>query len=104
MKFRKSAALLAAAFTVAGLTACGSDSDAPSGDSASSSTGIKGAVIGFAQVGSESGWRSANTDSIKAAAAKYGVDLKFTSAEGDQTKQIASIKTFITQVVDVIAF
>ena len=104
MKFRKSAALLAAAFTVVGLTACGSDSDAPSGDSASSSTGIKGAVIGFAQVGSESGWRSANTDSIKAAATKYGVDLKFTSAEGDQTKQIASIKTFITQGVDVIAF
>jgi ABC-type sugar transport system substrate-binding protein len=104
MKFRKSAALLAAALTIAGLTACGSDSDAASGDSASSSTGIKGAVIGFAQVGSESGWRSANTDSIKAAAAKYGVDLKFTSAEGDQTKQIASIKTFITQGVDVIAF
>ncbi|MBA2127827.1 hypothetical protein DLM45_16575, partial [Hyphomicrobium methylovorum] len=35
---------------------------------------------------------------------KYGVDLKFTSAEGDQTKQIASIKTFITQGVDLIAF
>jgi ABC-type sugar transport system substrate-binding protein len=104
MKFRKSAALLAAAVTIVGLSACGSDSDAPSGDGASSSTGIKGAVIGFAQVGSESGWRSANTDSIKAAAAKYGVDLKFTSAEGDQTKQIASIKTFITQGVDVIAF
>jgi galactofuranose transport system substrate-binding protein len=104
MKFRKSAALLATAVTIVGLSACGSDSDSPSGDSASSSTGIKGAVIGFAQVGSESGWRSANTDSIKAAAAKYGVDLKFTSAEGDQTKQIASIKTFITQGVDVIAF
>ena len=104
MKFRKSAALLAAAVTIVGLSACGSDSDAPSGDGASSSTGIKGAVFGFAQVGSESGWRSANTDSIKAAAAKYGVDLKFTSAEGDQTKQIASIKTFITQGVDVIAF
>jgi simple sugar transport system substrate-binding protein len=65
---------------------------------------LKGAVIGFAQVGSESGWRSANTDSIKSTAEKYGVDLQFTSAEGDQAKQISSIKTFITQGVDLIAF
>ena len=65
---------------------------------------LKGAVIGFAQVGSESGWRSANTDSIKASAEKYDVDLQFTSAEGDQAKQISSIKTFITQGVDLIAF
>jgi ABC-type sugar transport system substrate-binding protein len=65
---------------------------------------LEGAVIGFAQVGSESGWRSANTDSIKAAAEEYAVDLQFTSAEGDQAKQISSIKTFITQGVDLIAF
>jgi len=108
MKFRKSAAFAAAAVALVGLTACGSSTDDGSGDGATgaapSSTGIKGAVIGFAQVGSESGWRSANTDDIKAAASKYGVDLKFTSAEGDQTKQIASIKTFITQGVDLIAF
>lgn len=65
---------------------------------------LEGAVIGFAQVGSESGWRSANTDDIKAAAEEYGVELQFTSAEGDQAKQIASIKTFITQGVDLIAF
>ncbi len=65
---------------------------------------LDGAVIGFAQVGSESGWRSANTDSIKASAAAAKVSLQFTSAEGDQAKQIASIKTFITQGVDLIAF
>ena len=65
---------------------------------------LDGAVIGFAQVGSESGWRSANTDSIKASAEEYKVDLQFTSAEGDQAKQISSIKTFITQGVDLIAF
>jgi simple sugar transport system substrate-binding protein len=65
---------------------------------------LKDAVIGFAQVGSESGWRAANTDNIKATAEKYGVDLQFTSAEGDQAKQISSIKTFITQGVDLIAF
>ncbi|WP_205850127.1 ABC transporter substrate-binding protein [Nakamurella flava] len=67
-------------------------------------TVLDGAVIGFAQVGSESGWRSANTDDIKRAAEANKVDLQFTSAEGDQAKQIASIKTYITQGVDVIAF
>jgi ABC-type sugar transport system substrate-binding protein len=65
---------------------------------------LDGAVIGFAQVGSESGWRSANTDDIKRAAEENKVELQFTSAEGDQAKQIASIKTFITQGVDLIAF
>jgi len=65
---------------------------------------LDAAVIGFAQVGSESGWRSANTDSIKSSAEKYKVDLQFTSAEGEQAKQISSIKTFITQGVDLIAF
>jgi ABC-type sugar transport system substrate-binding protein len=65
---------------------------------------LKDAVIGFAQVGSESGWRAANTENIKTTAEKYGVDLQFTSAEGDQAKQISSIKTFITQGVDLIAF
>jgi ABC-type sugar transport system substrate-binding protein len=86
-----------------------SSSSAPSGEAGGELPPVDpavldGAVIGFAQVGSESGWRSANTDSIKASAEANNVDLQFTSAEGDQAKQIASIKTFITQGVDLIAF
>ncbi len=86
--------------------ATGSGSAAPSGGELPpvDPAVLDGAVIGFAQVGSESGWRSANTDSIKAAAEANKVDLQFTSAEGDQAKQISSIKTFITQGVDLIAF
>src|SRR5258708_39583010 len=38
-------------------------------------------VVGFAQVGAESGWRTANTDSIKAEAAKRGIDLRFSDAQ-----------------------
>ncbi|WP_322097719.1 ABC transporter substrate-binding protein [Nakamurella alba] len=92
-------------------TTAGGDSTAPSSPAEGGGelppvdpAQLDGAVIGFAQVGSESGWRSANTDDIKATAEKYNVDLQFTSAEGDQAKQIASIKTFITQGVDLIAF
>ncbi len=133
MVTRKLAVLAAAAAAALALAACGStaststsstsaaaasepaaaSSAAESSDSSAAAGGelpavdpaiLKDAVIGFAQVGSESGWRAANTENIKATAEKYGVDLQFTSAEGDQPKQISSIKTFITQGVDLIAF
>ncbi len=61
-------------------------------------------VVGFSQVGAESGWRTANTDSIKAEAAKRGVDLRFSDAQQKQENQIKAIRTFIAQGVDVIAF
>ncbi len=61
-------------------------------------------VMGFSQVGAESGWRAANTDSIKSEAAKRGIDLKFADAGEKQENQIAAIKSFIEQGVDVIAF
>ena len=61
-------------------------------------------VVGFSQVGAESGWRTANTDSIKAEAAKRGVDLRFADAQQKQENQIKAIRTFIAQGVDVIAF
>jgi ABC-type sugar transport system substrate-binding protein len=97
----------AASETAAASTAAASSgsSDAAGGELPQVDPAIlKDAVIGFAQVGSESGWRAANTENIKTTAEKYGVDLQFTSAEGDQAKQISSIKTFITQGVDLIAF
>ncbi|MEW2116442.1 ABC transporter substrate-binding protein [Streptomyces sp. NPDC005474] len=61
-------------------------------------------VLGFSQVGSESGWRSANTDSVKAAAKEAGYDLKFSDAQQKQENQISAIRSYITQGVDVIAF
>lgn len=81
------------------LTACGGDSDA--GDSGESDGSI---TMGFAQVGAESGWRTANTNSIKETAESEGIELKFTDAQGKQENQIASIRSFIQQKVDVIAF
>lgn len=61
-------------------------------------------VLGFAQVGAESGWRTANTESIKEAAAEAGIELKFSDAQQKQENQIKAIRSFIQQRVDVIAF
>lgn len=60
--------------------------------------------VGFAQIGAESDWRKANTDSIKAEAARRGVELVFVDAQQKQENQIKALRNFITQKVDVIAF
>jgi ABC-type sugar transport system substrate-binding protein len=80
----------------AALTGCG-DSDASGGDDGK-------IVMGFAQVGAESGWRTANTESIKESAEDAGFELKFSDAQGKQENQIKAIRSFIQQRVDVIAF
>src|SRR3974377_179414 len=61
-------------------------------------------VVGFSQVGAESGWRTANTDSIKSEAAKRGVDLRFSDAQQKQENQIKAIRSFLAEGVAVIAF
>jgi len=61
-------------------------------------------VLGFSQVGAESEWRTANTESIKSAAQAAGIDLKFSDAQQKQENQIKAIRSFIAQKVDVIAF
>ncbi|MGW4498914.1 ABC transporter substrate-binding protein [Micromonospora sp. NPDC004336] len=61
-------------------------------------------TLGFSQVGAESGWRTANTTSIKEAAAEAGIELKFDDAQQKQENQIKAIRNFIQQKVDVIAF
>ncbi len=61
-------------------------------------------TIGFSQVGAESEWRTANTASIKDAAKKAGINLKFADAQQRQENQVKAIRSFIAQRVDVIAF
>ncbi|HVT73932.1 MAG TPA: ABC transporter substrate-binding protein [Lacunisphaera sp.] len=58
--------------------------------------------IGFAQTGAESAWRTANSESMKAEAAKRGIDLKFADGQGKQENQIRAIRSFVTQGVDAI--
>jgi ABC-type sugar transport system substrate-binding protein len=61
-------------------------------------------VLGFSQIGAESEWRTANTESIKSAAKEHGIELKFSDAQQKQENQIKAIRSFIAQKVDVIAF
>ncbi len=79
-----------AALTVA-LSAC-----LASGVSAQSLT------VGFSQIGSESGWRAAETTVTRQEAEKRGIDLKFADAQQKQENQIKAIRGFIAQGVDAI--
>ncbi|MFJ7158504.1 ABC transporter substrate-binding protein [Streptomyces sp. NPDC101118] len=98
--------IIAVAALVGGvLTACTTepaDTGTTGGTGKGSSDGKL--VLGFAQVGAESGWRTANTKSVREAAEKAGITLKFSDAQQKQENQIKAIRTFIQQKVDVIAF
>jgi len=81
------------------LSACGSDDATEASDSGDGTI-----TMGFAQVGAESGWRTANTKSIQGSAEADGIDLKFSDAQQKQENQIKAIRSYIQQKVDVIAF
>src|SRR4051812_33716345 len=102
MKFRTTVAVLGAVALFA--AGCG-DSDSSDANKATSSGGGGGDLIkvGFAQTGSESGWRSANTESMKEAFSKdNGFDLVFNAADNDPAAQISAVRSFISQGVDAI--
>jgi simple sugar transport system substrate-binding protein len=61
-----------------------------------------GLTIGFAQVGSESAWRTAFSDAIKAEAETRGINLLFSDGQQRQENQIAALRSFIAQGVDAI--
>lgn len=64
------------------------------------SQGVLALTIGFSQVGSESGWRTSFSESVKAEAKKRGIDLKFSDAQQKQENQIKAVRSFIAQGVD----
>ena len=106
MKKRKVlAVLLCAAMTAALAVGCGgskgSDSSDKSSDSSSSSDDV--ITVGFSQVGAESDWRTANSQSMKDTFSKEnGYDLIFDDAQQKQENQITAIRNFIQQEVDYI--
>ena len=61
-------------------------------------------VLGFAQLGAESSWRTSNTKSITEAAQNSDIKLMYEEAEQKQENQIKAIRSFIAYQVDVIAF
>ncbi|HEY0811791.1 MAG TPA: ABC transporter substrate-binding protein [Pseudonocardia sp.] len=92
-----------ASLLAVGLAACGSGSGS-GGAGGSGSSADQPLTLGFAQVGAESGWRTANTKSIQDSAAAAGVNLKFSDGQQKQENQIKAIRSYIQQKVDVIAF
>lgn len=62
-------------------------------------------VVGYSQLGSESVWRTAHTNSIEEALSEEnGFFLQLKNARQKQENQIKAIRSFISQRVDYIAF
>jgi ABC-type sugar transport system substrate-binding protein len=59
-------------------------------------------IIGYAQIGAESEWRTANTDSLKETAEQLNVEFRFSDAQQKQENQIKALRKFIAERVDVI--
>ncbi|MCR4580145.1 MAG: ABC transporter substrate-binding protein [Treponema sp.] len=64
----------------------------------------EGLILGFSQIGSESAWRSRNTQSIFEAAEENHIQILFDDAQQKQENQLKAIRSFIVYQVDVIAF
>lgn len=107
MRMKKFLAATLTAAMVFSLTACGGSSDSSSGkgDTASSSSDSSGdkISIGFAQVGHESDWRTASTESCRSTfSEENGYDLKFVDCDNKSADQLEAVRNFIEQEVDYI--
>ena len=120
MKKRLVSSILCAAMVAATIAGCGSaapetaataapattveEAETPKADAPATDAGSEKLVVGFAQIGQESGWRDAETMSIQTYASEHTdtVELKFADAQQKQENQIKAIKSFIEQDVDVI--
>lgn len=113
------ATFLCAAMAAAMLAGCGTNKNTTANTPVSDTTdttdttdtaeadkkeGNEKLVVGFAQIGQESGWRDAETASIQFYAGQNvdTIDLKFADAQQKQENQIKAIKSFIDMGVDVI--
>jgi len=61
-------------------------------------------TIGFSQIGQESDWRTANTDSVLAAVEAAGWEMVYSDAQQKQENQVQALRNFISQGVDYILF
>ena len=83
------------------LTACGGSSAVET--EADTTTNEKLISVGFSQLGAESDWRNANTESIRnALSEENGFSLNYKNGLQKQSNQIKALRTFIQQEVDYI--
>ena len=123
MKKKVLAAIIAAAMSVTMLAGCGSQGSAPAADAPAVTEEAAPAAeeaapaadaetpaadgelitVGFAQVGHESDWRTASTNSVQEALSKEnGIDLQFVDCDNDSAAQLEAVRNFIEQDVDYI--
>jgi simple sugar transport system substrate-binding protein len=81
-------------------SSCGKPST--SSDTQNNPAPAAGGAVGFSQIGAESAWRTAETESIRGEAANRGIDLKFSDAQQKQENQIKALRTFVAQNVSAI--
>jgi simple sugar transport system substrate-binding protein len=102
---KKAIGLFAAGAMALALSACGGGAAAPAGNGGEGKgKALDQIVVGFAQVGAESGWRTANTKDIQDSFKEANIQLKFSDAQQKQENQIKAIRSYIQQGVDYIAF
>ena len=107
MKRKLVSVLLCAAMVMTMAIGCGGKKEAATedgGDSAATEdSGSDLITVGFAQVGAESYWRMANSESMKETfSEENGYELIFDDAQQKQENQIKAIRNFIQQEVDYI--
>lgn len=92
-----------AATLVVGCGGSGGSGDGGSSDGGGSDSGSDLITVGFSQVGAESDWRTANSESMKETfTEENGYKLIFDDAQQKQDNQITAIRNFINQEVDYI--
>ncbi len=105
MKRKAISVLLAAMMVTTLAVGCGNKGGGSddSSDKGSSDSGSDLITVGFSQVGAESDWRTANSESMKETFSKdNGYKLIFDDAQQKQENQITAIRNFIQQDVDYI--
>ncbi len=105
MKKKFLAKALSVVMAAALLTGCGGGggNDKASSGGSSGDSGSDVITVGFSQVGAESDWRTANSESMKSTFSEAnGYKLIFDDAQQKQENQITAIRNFIQQEVDYI--
>jgi ABC-type sugar transport system substrate-binding protein len=108
MRFSKTLVWFVVLVIMVNSTGCGTrastslDSQPPSTLSGKTLKTYQDLIIGYAQIGAESEWRTANTDSLKETAEQLNVEFRFSDAQQKQENQIMAMRKFIAEKVDVI--